>query len=131
MYKRVEESIRERIRGRGVGERGGRVRKDTGEKKEEKSRRRKRQSGGGWGRGEGGRGARGQGVDETFPDVWPERTSLMMLMRCFGLIHIGDRMNSNCNTVSYCSVFCLIVCLLQLSIENKPILFPHCICVHF
>ncbi len=69
------------------------------EEKEEKKQVRKGQSGGGWRRGEGARGARGQGVDNISPDVWPERTSLVMLMRCFCLIHTGDRMNSNCNIV--------------------------------
>ncbi len=62
-------------------------------RKKRRRRRRKRQSGGGQGSGAGG--ARGQRVDDISPDVWPERTSLVMLMRCFGLIHIGDTMNSN------------------------------------
>ncbi len=33
-------------------------------------------------------------VDSTSRDVLPERTSLVMLMRCFGLIHISDRTDS-------------------------------------
>ncbi len=107
VYTMVEENIGERIRGRGVGERGGRAREEIGEKR------------GGEGGEEAG-GERGRvkvGEEEvkekeeqkdkewTSPDVWPERTSLMMLVRCFGLIHIRDRMNSSCNTVCYCTVF--------------------------